>query len=80
LHLGIFEYEKLIVLLLTISIYSTALAQNQSEKKVAATGKELVEKVALLDSSLFAAYNSKNIDLMKPILLLTLNGIKIMVV
>jgi hypothetical protein len=34
-------------------------------KEGCCTGKELVEKVALLDSSLFAAYNSKNIDLMK---------------
>lgn len=50
---------------MSISITSTAFAQSQSEKKVAAIGKELVEKVAILDSSLFAAYNSKNIDLMK---------------
>jgi hypothetical protein len=57
--------KNLIILFLSISIYSTAVAQNQIEKKVAVTKKELFNKVASLDSSLFAAYNSKNLDLMK---------------
>ncbi len=57
--------KTLLILFLSISICSTTLAQSQTEKKVAATGKELVEKIAKLDSSLFAAYNSKNLDLMK---------------
>ena len=53
------------VLLLSIFIYSNALAQNQNERKVATTQIELFNKVANLDSSLFAAYNSKNLNLMK---------------
>lgn len=53
------------VLLLSIFIYSNALAQSQNERKVATTQIELFNKVANLDSSLFAAYNSKNLDLMK---------------
>ena len=57
--------KKLMVLLLSIFIYSNALAQNQNERKVANTQIELFNKVANLDSSLFAAYNSKNLNLMK---------------
>ena len=57
--------KNLILLLLTISIYSTVIAQSQNEKKVATTQIELFNKVAQLDSSLFAAYNSKKLDLMK---------------
>jgi len=57
--------KNVMVLLLTIFIYSSVLAQNQNEKKVATTQIELFNKIAQLDSSLFAAYNSKNLDLMK---------------
>jgi hypothetical protein len=57
--------KYLIILLLSISIYSNGFAQNKTEKKVAVTEKELYNKVANLDSLLFAAYNSKNLDLMK---------------
>ena len=57
--------KKLMVLLLSIFIYSNALAQSQNERKVATTQIELFNKVANLDSSLFAAYNSKNLNLMK---------------
>ena len=53
------------VLLLSIFIYSSALAQSQNERKVATTQTALFNKVANLDSSLFAAYNSKNLNLMK---------------
>jgi len=53
------------ILLLAIFIYSNTLAQSQNEKKVATTQIELFNKVAQLDSSLFAAYNSKKLDLMK---------------
>jgi hypothetical protein len=53
------------ILLLAIFIYSNTLAQIQNEKKVATTQIELFNKVAQLDSSLFAAYNSKKLDLMK---------------
>jgi hypothetical protein len=55
----------LIIQLLSISIYSNTLAQNQTEKKIAITEIALITKVANLDSLLFAAYNSKNLDLMK---------------
>ena len=57
--------KNLMVLLLSIFIYSNALAQSQNERKVATTQIELFIKVANLDSSLFAAYNSKNLNLMK---------------
>ena len=57
--------KTILFLFLSISICSTSFSQSQTEKKVATTGKELVEKIAKLDSSLFAAYNSKNLDLMK---------------
>jgi len=55
----------LILLLLTFSIFSSVIAQNQTEKKLSITEKELFNKIANLDSSLFAAYNSKNLDLME---------------
>jgi hypothetical protein len=57
--------KNLMILLLAIFIYSNTLAQSQNEKKVATTQIELFNKVAQLDSSLFAAYNSKKLDLMK---------------
>jgi hypothetical protein len=57
--------KNLMVLLLSIFIYSNALAQSQNERKVATTQIEFFNKVANLDSSLFAAYNSKNLNLMK---------------
>jgi hypothetical protein len=57
--------KNLMVLLLSIFIYSNAFAQSQNERKVATTQIELFNKVAQLDSSLFAAYNSKKLDLMK---------------
>ncbi len=53
------------LLLLSIFIYSSALAQNQIQKSAAITKNELFNKIANLDSLLFAAYNSKNLDLMK---------------
>jgi hypothetical protein len=55
----------LITLFLSIAIYSTLVAQSQTEKKVAITENELFNKIANLDSALFSAYNSKNLDLMK---------------
>lgn len=47
------------------SIYSSIVAQSPNERKVANTEKTLFNKIAQLDSSLFTAYNSKNLDLMK---------------
>jgi hypothetical protein len=57
--------KNVMVLLLSIFIYSSALAQNQIQKLAAITKNELFNKIANLDSLLFAAYNSKNLDLMK---------------
>ncbi len=57
--------KKLLFLFLSISVFTGVIAQNQHEIKVATTQKALFNKIAQLDSSLFAAYNSKNLDLMK---------------
>jgi hypothetical protein len=57
--------KNLFLFLLTFTISTSAFAQSQNERKVATTQIELFNKVAGLDSSLFAAYNSKNLDLMK---------------
>ena len=65
---SIFVYlhmKNTILLLLTFSICTSVTAQSQNERKVAITQKELFNKIANLDSALFAAYNSKNLDLMK---------------
>ena len=63
--LYIYKMKNLILLLLTFTICASILAQNQNERKVAITQIELFNKIANLDSSLFATYNSKNLDLMK---------------
>lgn len=57
--------KNLVLLLLNLSLCASVIAQSQNERKVAAAQKELFNKIANLDSSLFAAYNSKNLDLMK---------------
>ena len=57
--------KNLFLFLLTFTICTSAFAQSQNERKVPTTQIELFNKVANLDSSLFAAYNSKNLDLMK---------------
>ena len=57
--------KKLLTLFLSISICSTALAQNQTERKVTITDNALFIKIAQLDSALFDAYNSKNLNLLK---------------
>lgn len=57
--------KNLILLAFAISIGTRAFSQSQNERKVAPTQTALFNKVANLDSSLFAAYNSKNLDLMK---------------
>lgn len=57
--------KNLFIFLLSISICSTAFAQSQTEKKVAITEKALFIKISQLDSALFDAYNSKNLDLLK---------------
>lgn len=57
--------KKLVALLLGIAMCAGVDAQNQNEKKVVSTDKELVAKITQLDSAMFAAFNSKNIDVMK---------------
>ena len=57
--------KNLFLFLLSFTICTSAFTQSQNEKKVANTQIELFNKVANLDSLLFAAYNSKNLDLMK---------------
>ncbi len=57
--------KKISLLLLCILFYSTSFAQQQTEKKVAAVDTVLFNQIARLDSLLFAAYNAKNLDLMK---------------
>ncbi|MCZ2487116.1 nuclear transport factor 2 family protein [Aquirufa antheringensis] len=55
--------KNLFLFLMTFTVCTSAFAQN--ERKGAITQTALFNKVANLDSSLFAAYNSKNRDLMK---------------
>jgi len=57
--------KNLILLLLTFLICESIFAQSQKEVKVATARAELFNKVAILDSSLFAAYNAKDLELMK---------------
>jgi hypothetical protein len=57
--------KNLFLFLITFAISIIAFAQIPIEKKVAETQTALFNKVESLDSSLFAAYNSKNLDLMK---------------
>ncbi|MFN7586868.1 MAG: nuclear transport factor 2 family protein, partial [Bacteroidota bacterium] len=57
--------KNVILFLLTFTICASSFAQSQNESKVVTSQIELFNKVANLDSSLFAAYNSKNLDLMK---------------
>jgi hypothetical protein len=57
--------KNLFLFLLSFTICASAFAQSQNERKVATTQTALFNKVANLDSLLFAAYNSKNLDLMK---------------
>jgi hypothetical protein len=57
--------KNLILLAFAFSICTSVFAQSQNERKVASTPSVLYSKIAHLDSALFAAYNSKNLDLMK---------------
>ena len=57
--------KNLILLAFTFSICTSVFAQSQNERKVASTPTELYSKIVKLDSALFAAYNTKNLDLMK---------------
>lgn len=55
--------KNLFLIFLGISICTSIIAQN--ERKVVSTEKALFNKIAQLDSSLFEAYNSKKLELMK---------------
>jgi hypothetical protein len=55
--------KNLVLFLLGMFIYASAVAQN--EKKEVISENELFNIIASLDSLLFNAYNSKNLDLMK---------------
>jgi hypothetical protein len=57
--------KNLILLAFAFSICTSVFAQSQNERKVTSTPADLYNKIANLDSALFAAYNSKNLDLMK---------------
>jgi len=57
--------KKLLLIVFSISFCVSVTAQNQDEKAVSKTQKDLYNKIALLDSALFTAYNSKNLELMK---------------
>jgi hypothetical protein len=57
--------KNLILLAFAFTIGTSVFAQSQNERKVASTPADLYNKIANLDSALFAAYNSKNLDLMK---------------
>lgn len=57
--------KNLILLLFTFSLSTFLFAQSQNEKKVVTLDKELVIKIAQLDSSMFSAFNTKNIEEMK---------------
>lgn len=57
--------KNLILLAFAFTICTSVFAQSQNERKVASTPSGLFNKIAHLDSALFAAYNSKNLDLMK---------------
>jgi len=57
--------KKTLLILLPFLICTSVFAQNQNEKKIATTQIELYNKIAQLDSALFAAYNSKDLKLMK---------------
>ena len=57
--------KNLILLAFAFTICTSVFAQSQNEREVANTPADLNNKIANLDSALFAAYNSKNLDLMK---------------
>jgi hypothetical protein len=57
--------KNLLLLIFSVSTCVSVTAQNQDEKAISKTQKDLHNKIALLDSALFTAYNSKNLALMK---------------
>ncbi len=57
--------KKLILLFWAICISTVVNAQKQSEPSVPLSKQTLFDRVADLDSALFEAYNSENLELMK---------------
>ncbi len=57
--------KKLLLSVFSISFCVSVTAQNQDEKAVSKTQKDLYNKITLLDSALFTTYNTKNLELMK---------------
>lgn len=57
--------KNLLLFIFSVSTCLSVTAQNQDEKAISKTQKDLHNKIALLDSALFTAYNSKNLALMK---------------
>lgn len=57
--------KRTIVIFICLSFCFCSFAQNNNEKKVTDKESVLYKKIAQLDSALFSAYNSKNLNLMK---------------
>lgn len=57
--------KQLFILLINLIICSIVVAQSPNDRKADSLQKELYNKIANLDSALFAAYNSKQLNLMK---------------
>lgn len=57
--------KKLILFFISTFFCYCLFAQNKDEKRVVHNLSTLYNKIAQLDSALFAAYNSKNLNLMK---------------
>ena len=59
-----FICDLFLVLLITVSFITEAIAQ---EKKVAPTTQELFNEIAHMDSVMFDAFNTQNMDKFKPL-------------
>lgn len=57
--------KKLVLFFLCTHFYFCAFTQNNEEKKAVVKETALYKKIFTLDSALFAAYNSKNLAVMK---------------
>ena len=57
--------KRTIVLFICLSFCFCSFAQNNNEKKVTDKESVLYKKITQLDSALFSAYNSKNLNQMK---------------
>ncbi len=62
MYLRKFKHSLLLAIITTLTFINCAIAQ---EKKVAPTTKELFKEIAHMDSVLFDAYNTQNLDKFK---------------